>query len=57
MHTAGILEAEWRQGVPGIMSTGAKEDDSSTGRAWAAGYHHVTAHSRLACVLKRMKHL
>jgi hypothetical protein len=27
---------------------GTKEDQSSTGRAWAAGFHHVTASSRLA---------
>jgi hypothetical protein len=30
----------------------AKEDESSTGRVWAAGFHHVTARSRLARVLK-----
>jgi hypothetical protein len=29
---------------------GAKEDGSSTGHIWAAGFHHVTAHSRLAGV-------
>jgi hypothetical protein len=27
---------------------GTKEDESSTGRIWAAGFHHVRAHSRLA---------
>jgi hypothetical protein len=31
---------------------GTKEDESSTGRVWAAGFHHVTARSRLAHVLK-----
>jgi hypothetical protein len=31
---------------------GAKDDESSTGRDWAAGFHHVTARSRLARVLK-----
>jgi hypothetical protein len=38
------------------MGTGTKENESSTGRVWAAGFHHVTAHSRLACVLKIMNH-
>jgi hypothetical protein len=33
---------------------GDMEDGSSTGRVWAAGFHHVTAHSRLARVLKFM---
>jgi hypothetical protein len=36
------------------VSTGVKEDKSSTGRVWAAGFHHVTARSRLALVLKLM---
>jgi hypothetical protein len=36
----------------GSVSTGAKEDESGTGRVWAAGFHHVTAGSRLARVLK-----
>jgi hypothetical protein len=27
---------------------GEKEDVSSTGRVWAAGFHHVTVCSRLA---------
>jgi hypothetical protein len=31
---------------------GAKDDESSTGRVWAAGFHHVAARSRLARVLK-----
>jgi hypothetical protein len=31
---------------------GAKEDESSTGHIWAAGFHHVMARSRLAGVLK-----
>jgi hypothetical protein len=30
------------------MCTGTKEDQSSTGHAWAAGFHHVTACSLLA---------
>jgi len=36
------------------VGTGTKEDESSTGHVWAAGFHHVTARSRLACVLKLM---
>jgi hypothetical protein len=36
---------------------GTKEDESSTGHVWTAGFHHVTAGSRLACVLKHMNHL
>jgi hypothetical protein len=31
---------------------GDKEDESSTGRVWAAGFHHVMAHSRLVGALK-----
>jgi len=27
------------------MGTGTKEDESITGRVWAAGFHHVTARS------------
>jgi hypothetical protein len=36
------------------VGTGTKEDESSTGRIWAAGFHHVTARSQLAHVLKLM---
>jgi hypothetical protein len=52
MRTARMLEAEWRQVLLGSVSTGAKEDESSTGRIWAAGFHHVMARSRLVGVLK-----
>jgi len=41
----------------GSVGTGTKEDESSTGRFWAAGFHHVTARPRLALVLKLMKSL
>jgi hypothetical protein len=34
------------------VGTGTEKDESSTGRVWAAGIHHVTALSRLARVLK-----
>jgi hypothetical protein len=36
---------------------GSKEDESSTGRNLAAGFHHVSARSRLARVLKLMNRL
>jgi hypothetical protein len=39
------------------VSTGAKEDEPSTGRVWVAGFHHVTALSRLARILKLMNRL
>jgi len=52
-----MLEAEWRQVLRGSVGTGKKEDVSSTGRVWAAGFHHVTARSRLACVFKLMNRL
>jgi hypothetical protein len=29
------------------VGTETKEDESSTGRVWAAGFHRVTARSRL----------
>jgi hypothetical protein len=54
MRTARTLEAEWGQVVRGSVSTGAKEDESTIGRVWAAGFHHVTTCSRLARVLKSM---
>jgi hypothetical protein len=52
MRTARTLEAEWRQVLRGSVGTGVKEDESSTGSVWAAGFHHVTARSRLARVMK-----
>jgi len=38
----------------GSVGTGTKEDESSTGRIWAARFHHIMARSRLARVLKLM---
>jgi hypothetical protein len=52
MRTARMLEAESRQVLWGSVSKGAKEGESRNGRVWAAGFHHVTARSRLAVVLK-----
>jgi hypothetical protein len=57
MQTARMLEAEWRQVLQGGMSMGAKEDESSTGHVWAAGFHHGMAHSHLAGILKLTNHL
>jgi hypothetical protein len=54
MGTARTVEAERRQVLRGSVGTGAKEDESRTGRVWAAVFHHVTARSRLAGVLKLM---
>jgi hypothetical protein len=54
MRTTGTLEAEWRHVLRGSVSTGAKEDESSTGRVWAAEFYHVAARFRLASVLKLM---
>jgi hypothetical protein len=52
MRTARTLEEEWRQVLPLSVNTGAKEDEPSTGRVWAAGFHLVNSRSRLAGVLK-----
>jgi hypothetical protein len=41
MRTARTLGAEWKQDLRESGSTVAKEDESSTGRVWAAGFHHV----------------
>jgi hypothetical protein len=57
MPTARTLETEWRQGLRGSVSTGAKVDESSTGHVWATGFQCVTARSRLAHVLKFMNRL
>jgi len=32
----------------GSVGTETKGEESSTGRVWTAGFHHVTARSRLA---------
>jgi hypothetical protein len=41
----------------GGLNTGAKEDESITGRVWTGGFYHVTARSCLAGVLKVMTRL
>jgi hypothetical protein len=47
-----MIEAEWRQVLRGSLSTRGKEDKSSTGRVWAAGFKHVTASSGFARAFK-----
>ena len=43
--------------LQGSVGTGTNKDESSTGHVWTAGFHHVTAHSPLACILKLMNPL
>jgi hypothetical protein len=50
MRTARTLEAEWKYVLRGSVSTGAKEDELSTERGGAAGFHNVAVSSRLAGV-------
>ena len=57
IRTARTLEAEWRQVCGEAWVRGKKEDESSTGRVWAAVFHRVTARSRSARVLKIMNRL
>jgi hypothetical protein len=57
MRTAKTIEAELKQFLGVSMSTGAKEDESSTGRVLAAGFQHVTGRSNLAGVLKLINRL
>jgi hypothetical protein len=57
MRTARTLEADWRQVPWRSLGTGEKEDESSAGRVRADRFHHVTARSRLAHVLKLMNSL
>jgi hypothetical protein len=52
-----MLEAEWRQVLWESVGTVTKEDESSNGPVWAAGFQDVKAHSHLARVLKLMNHL
>jgi hypothetical protein len=52
MGTVRTLGAEWKQVLRVSVSTWAKEDESSTGRVWAAGFRHFTVRFRLARVLK-----
>jgi len=40
--------------LQGSVGTGKREEELSTGRVWAAGFHHVLARSRLVRVLKLM---
>ena len=47
-----MVASLWR-----TVGTGTKEDETSTGCVWAAGFHHVTARSGLARVVKLMDRL
>jgi hypothetical protein len=49
MGTARMLKAEWKQVLLESVSTGTKEEESSTGHVWVPGFHHVMAHSHVAC--------
>jgi hypothetical protein len=46
-----------RSRMGGSVGTVTEEDESSTGRVWAAVFHHVTARSCLVRVFKLMNHL
>jgi len=52
-NSRNIMMASLRVSV----GTGTKEDQSSTGRVWAAGFHHVRARSGLSSVLWLMNRL
>jgi predicted secreted Zn-dependent protease len=51
IRTARTLEAEWLASLQGSVGTETQEVVKYRAR-WAAGFDHVTAHSRLARVLK-----
>jgi hypothetical protein len=46
MRTARTLEAEWGQALWGSLGMGTKEDEASTGRVWAAGFHPFSLGAR-----------
>ena len=55
IQTSRTLEAEWWQICWEAWVRGKRKmSEVSTGRAWAAGLHHVTARSRLARVFELM---
>ena len=45
------------ESLRGSVGKETEGDKCSTGRVWAAGFHHVTARSRFARVLKLMNRL
>jgi len=53
--TARTLESEWWQVNGEAWIRGTNEDESTTGRVWAAGCHHVTSRSRSARVFETYK--
>jgi hypothetical protein len=52
-----MLEAEWRQVLQGSMRMGAKEDESSGGHVWAAGFYSVVVCSHLVGILNLTNYL
>jgi hypothetical protein len=54
IRTARTPEAECWQVCGEAWVRGLKKKRQVLGAFWAAGFHHVTAHSRLALVLKLM---
>jgi hypothetical protein len=57
MRKEKTIETEWWQVLRGRVRTGTKEDELSTGRVWAAGFHHITARYPMTRVLKLMNRL
>ena len=57
IRTARTLEAEWLQVCREAWVRGQRGDELSSGRVWAAGFHHVRARSGLERVLKIMNRL
>jgi len=43
--------------LQGSVGTGTQQDKPSTGRVWAAAFHHITARSGFASVFKLRKRL
>jgi hypothetical protein len=57
METARTVGGEWRKVLRVSVGREAKEDELSTGRFWAAGFHSVRDRYRVARVLKIMNRL
>jgi hypothetical protein len=54
VNSENVRSRKW-QVLRGSVGTVVKEDESSTGRIRAAGFHNVTARSRSTGFLKLMK--
>jgi hypothetical protein len=55
MLSRRTVKTKWRQVLRGSAITGTKEDESTNGRFWAAGFDYVTASCLLQAVLQIMK--